>query len=83
LRERDVVPKVSSIAPSSMFHAHVPAVRGPAGQRPSHTTGAVLLTLASLPAVAFGGHPFETMGVLARILARAVSEDLREPRAGS
>jgi hypothetical protein len=68
---------MSSITPSSMYLA-VPARRPTTAfdRTPSRTGAAALLALASLPAVAFGGRPFETIGALADILAWAVAQDL-------
>jgi hypothetical protein len=52
-----------------------PAAAPRSEQGSSRTGVAVLLAVASLPAVVFGGHPFETMGMLAKIVAEAVSHD--------
>jgi hypothetical protein len=54
----------------------VPAETPPSSQAASRTGAAVLLAVASLPAVVFGGQPFETIGLLAKIVAQAISHDL-------
>jgi len=67
---------MSSIAPSSMFVGSAPSVTVTPSRRPSRVAAAALLALVSLPAVLLGGRPLETMGTLAKIVTRAVSEDL-------
>jgi hypothetical protein len=54
----------------------VPAATPTSNQVSSRTGAAVLLAVASLPAVLFGGQPFETIGMLAKIVAQAISHDL-------